>query len=109
MTLCQPGGETTPSATVVNDCGSVHDGGHLPVVFVGVMALVPLVPWYHSVDADIGLGPPVSPRPFREVVAYQAHGGLSHGLRSLALALVPFVLGFSVHIPFFRFHFGFAP
>jgi hypothetical protein len=31
--------------------------GHLPVVFVGVIALVPLVPWDHSVDADIGLGP----------------------------------------------------
>ena len=68
MTLYRPGGATTSSATVAS--GSVHDGGHLPVVFVGVMALVPLVPWYHSVDADIGLGPPVSPRPFREVVAF---------------------------------------
>jgi hypothetical protein len=96
-------------ATMANNSRSVHDGGHLPVVFVGVMALVPLVPWDHSVeDADTGLRPPVSPRPFREVVAYNS-GGLSHGLRSLALALLPFVLGFSVHIPFFRFHFGFAP
>jgi hypothetical protein len=64
--LRRPGGETTSSAAVKNACGSVHDGGHLPIVFAGVMALVPLVPWYHSVDADIGLGPPaVSPRPFR--------------------------------------------
>jgi hypothetical protein len=54
--------------TVANDCGSVHNGGHLPVVFVGVMALMPLVPWDHSVDANVGLGPPVSPRPFREAV-----------------------------------------
>ena len=60
----------TSSATMANNRGSVHDGGHLPVVFVGVMALVPLVPWDHSVDANIGLGLPVSPRPFREVVAY---------------------------------------
>jgi hypothetical protein len=37
----------------------------MPVVFDGVMALVPLVLWGHSVDADIGLGPPVYPRPFR--------------------------------------------
>ncbi len=57
----------TSFATMANNRGSVHDGGHLPVVFVGVMALVPLVvPWDHSVDADIGLGPPVSPRPSRE-------------------------------------------
>ena len=41
---------------MANNSGSVHDGGHLPVAFVGVMALVPLVPWDHSVDADIGLG-----------------------------------------------------
>ena len=53
------------SATVANDRGSVHDGGHTPVVFVGVMGLVPLV-WDHSVDADIGLGPPTyHPRPLR--------------------------------------------
>ncbi len=59
-----------PSATVVTTHGSVHDGSHMPVVFVGVTALVPLV-WDHSVDADIGLGPPVYPRPFRG-------GDLSH-------------------------------
>ena len=41
--------------------------------------------------------------------AFLRGGGLSHGLRSLALALVPFVLGFSIHIPFFCFHYGFAP
>ena len=51
--------------------GSIHDGSHMPVVFVGVMALVPLVLWGHSVDTDIGLGPPVYPRPF-------SGGGIFH-------------------------------
>ena len=51
------------SATVANDRGSIHDRGRMPVVFVGVMALVPLV-WAHSVVADIGLGPPVYPEAF---------------------------------------------
>ena len=78
-------------------------------MFVGVMALVPLVPWYHSVDADIGLGPPVSPRPFREVVAFQTWWIVrwSSFFGPCFGSFRPF--GFSVHIPFFRFHFGFAP
>jgi hypothetical protein len=44
------------SATVVNYCGSVHDGGHLPIVFVGVMALMPLV-WVTLWTLSSALGP----------------------------------------------------
>ena len=65
----------------------------MPVVLVGVTALVLPTQRDHSSDADIGLGLLVPhPRPFRWWIF--RGGGLSHGLRSLALALVPFVLGF---------------
>ena len=65
-TLRQPGGEMISSAATTNYRGSVHDGGHMPVVFVGVTALVLPTQRDHSADADIGLGLLVPhPRPFR--------------------------------------------
>ena len=82
----------------------------MPVVFVGVMALVPLVPWYHSVDADIGLGllgP--HPRPFWWWILEVVDCHMVFVLWPLLCFFSFLVLGFSVHIPFFRFHFGFAP
>jgi hypothetical protein len=54
------------SATATNYRGSVHDGGHMPVVLVGVTALVLPTQQDHSADADIGLEHLVPhPRPFR--------------------------------------------
>jgi hypothetical protein len=44
---------------MVGTRGSVHHAGLLLDVFVRIMALVPLIRWDHSVDADIGLGHPV--------------------------------------------------
>jgi hypothetical protein len=100
------------SAATTNYRGSVHDGGHMPVVFVGVTALVLPTQRDHSSDADIGLGLLVPhPRPFRWWILEVVDCHMVFVLWPLLwfLSFLGFVLGFSVHIPFFRFHFGFAP
>ena len=82
----------------------------MPVVFVGVTALVIPTQRDHSADADIGLGLLVPhPRPFRWWILEVVDCHMVFVLWPLLCFFSFLVLGFSVHIPFFRFHFGFAP
>ena len=82
----------------------------MPVVFVGVTALVLPTQRDHSSDADIGLGLLVPhPRPFRWWILEVVDCHMVFVLWPLLCFFSFLVLGFSVHIPFFRFHFGFAP
>ena len=82
----------------------------MPVVFVGVTALVLPTQRDHSADADIGLGLLVPhPRPFRWWILEVVDCHMVFVLWPLLCFFSFLVLGFSVHIPFFRFHFGFAP
>ncbi len=69
-----------PSVTVENIRGSVHDGSHITVEFVGITALVTLVLflWDHSVYAGISLGHPVHPRPFRWWTIYGGYFRVYH-------------------------------